>query len=87
MTYKRTAQNAFGDVANSLVGYNQARLYRMKIEQPTNTYEETASLANVRFAGGVTSFLEVLVTQQQYFTSQVTLAAAWNAEMQNYVQL
>ena len=47
-TYKRTAQNAFGDVANSLVGYNQARLYRMKIEQQTNTYEETASLANVR---------------------------------------
>ena len=87
LTYKRTAQNAFGDVANSLVGYNQARLYRMKIEQQTNTYEETASLANVRFAGGVTSFLEVLVTQQQYFTSQVTLAAAWNAEMQNYVQL
>jgi multidrug efflux system outer membrane protein len=33
------------------------------------------------------SFLEVLVTQQQYFTSQVTLAAAWNAELQNYVQL
>jgi outer membrane protein, multidrug efflux system len=87
LTYKQTVQIAFGDVANSLVGYNQARLYRMKIEEQTNTYQETASLANVRFAGGVTSFLEVLVTQQQYFTSQVTLAAAWNAEMQNYVQL
>jgi outer membrane protein, multidrug efflux system len=87
LTYKQTVQIAFGDVANSLVGYNQARLYRMKIEEQTNTYQETANLANVRFAGGVTSFLEVLVTQQQYFTSQVTLAAAWNAEMQNYVQL
>jgi multidrug efflux system outer membrane protein len=87
LTYKQTVQIAFGDVANSLVGYNQARLYRMKIEEQTNTYQATANLANVRFAGGVTSFLEVLVTQQQYFTSQVTLAAAWNAEMQNYVQL
>jgi multidrug efflux system outer membrane protein len=87
LAYRQTVQIAFGDVANSLVGYNQARLYRMKIEEQTNTYRETADLANVRFAGGVTSFLEVLVTQQQYFTSQVTLAAAWDAEMQNYVQL
>jgi outer membrane protein, multidrug efflux system len=87
LAYRQTVQIAFGDVANSLVGYNQARLYRMKIEEQTTTYRETADLANVRFAGGVTSFLEVLVTQQQYFTSQVTLAAAWDAEMQNYVQL
>jgi outer membrane protein, multidrug efflux system len=87
LTYKQTVQNAFGDVANSLVGYNQARLYRIKIEEQTNTYRETASLASVRFNGGVTSFLEVLVTQQQYFTSEVTLAAAWDVEMQNYVRL
>jgi multidrug efflux system outer membrane protein len=87
LTYKQTILNAFGDVANSLVGYNQARLYRMKIEEQTNTYRETSTLASVRFNGGVTSFLEVLVTQQQYFTSQVALAQAWDAEMQNYVQL
>jgi multidrug efflux system outer membrane protein len=87
LIYRQTAQIAFGDVANSLVGYNQARLYRMKIEEQTNTYRETAALANVRFAGGVTSFLEVLVTQQQYFTSQVTLATAWSTEMQYYVLL
>jgi outer membrane protein, multidrug efflux system len=87
LVYKQTVLNAFGDVANSLVGYNQARLYRMKIEEQTNTYRETADLANVRFRGGVTSFLEVLVTQQQYFTSEQVLALAWNTEMQNYVQL
>jgi outer membrane protein, multidrug efflux system len=87
LTYKQTVQTAFGDVANSLVGYNQARLFRMKIEEQTNTYEETARLANVRFTGGYTSFLEVLVTQQQYFTSELTLAQAWNTELQNYVQL
>jgi multidrug efflux system outer membrane protein len=49
--------------------------------------EETARLANVRFTNGSTSFLEVLVTQQQYFISQLALAQAWNAEMQSYVQL
>jgi len=87
LIYKQTVQDAFGDVANGLVGYNQSRLYRMKIEEQTNTYQETARLANVRFSGGVTSFLEVLVVQQQYFTSELALAQAWDAEMQNYVQL
>ena len=87
LAYKQTVQVAFGDVASSLVGYNQSRLYRMKLQEQTNTYKQTADLANVRFLGGVTSFLEVLVTQQQYFTSELVLAEAWNAEMQNYVQL
>jgi multidrug efflux system outer membrane protein len=87
LTYKQTVQGAFGDVANSLVGYRQARLFRMKIEEQTNTYQETARLANVRFTGGATSFLEVLVTQQQFFTSELQLAEAWNTEMQSYVQL
>jgi multidrug efflux system outer membrane protein len=87
LTYKQTVQNAFGDVANNLVGYNQAKLYRMKIEQQTTTYKNTADLANVRFNGGYASFLEVLVTQQQYFSSEIALTQAWNAELANYVAL
>jgi multidrug efflux system outer membrane protein len=87
LNYRQTVQNAFGDVSNGLVGYNQSRLFRMKIEEQTNTYRETARLANVRFKNGSTSFLEVLVTQQQYFISQLALAQAWNAELQSYVQL
>ena len=37
--------------------------------------------------GGYTSFLEVLYTEQQYFTSELSLTQAWYAEMQNYAQL
>ncbi len=87
LAYKRTILQALGDVSNSLVGYNQSRQFRMKITEQTATYAEAARLANVRFLGGTTSFLEVLVTQQQYFTSQLALAEAWNLELQNYVQL
>jgi multidrug efflux system outer membrane protein len=87
LIYKQTVQQAFGDVSNALVGYTQSRLFRMKVEEQTATYKETARLANVRFEGGYTSFLEVLVTQQQYFTSELGLAQAWFAEMNNYVQL
>jgi multidrug efflux system outer membrane protein len=87
LSYKQTVQLAFGDVSNSLVGYSQARQFRMKIEEQTNTYKETARLATVRFNGGATSFLEVLVTEQQYFTSELSLAQAWYTELQNYARL
>ena len=80
LSYRQTVQVAFGDVASSLVSYSQSRLFRIKIEEQTNTYKETARLANVRFTNGSTSFLEVLVTQQQYFNSQLALAQAWNAD-------
>jgi multidrug efflux system outer membrane protein len=87
LQYKQTVQQAFGDVANSLVGYLQSRQYRMKIEEQTATYAETARLANVRFTGGYASFLEVLYIEQQYFTSELNLEQAWFTELQNYDQL
>ena len=87
LTYKQTVQQAFGEVANSLVGYNQSRLYRIKLEQQTQSYKNMADLANVRFQGGVTSFLEVQYYEQQYFLSALSLSQAWFAELQNYAAL
>jgi len=87
LTYKQTVQQAFADVANSLVAYRQSRLYRVKLQEQTTTYKETSRLANVRFTGGATSFLEVLTTQQQYFSSELQTTQAWYTELQSYVQL
>jgi multidrug efflux system outer membrane protein len=87
LVYKQTVLQALGDVSNGLVGYNQSRQLRMKLDEQTATYKETARLADVRFLGGYAGFLEVLVTQQQYFTSEISLDQAWLTEIQNYVQL
>jgi multidrug efflux system outer membrane protein len=87
LTYKQTVQDAFGDVANDLVGYRQSRAYRQKIEEQTATYAETSRLAEVQFRGGYVSFLQVLTTQQQYFSSELTLAQAWYGELQSYALL
>lgn len=87
LLYKQTVQQAFGDVSNSLVGYHQSRQFLIKLQERAGTYGQAANLATVRFQGGVTAFLEVLVTEQQYFTSERALAQAWFTEMQNYVQL
>jgi len=87
LTYKKTVNQAFGEVSNSLVGYTQARQYRIKIEEQTKSYSEAARLSNVRFRGGVTSFLEVQYNEQQYFNSQLNLTQAWYTELANYVTL
>jgi multidrug efflux system outer membrane protein len=87
LQYKKTVNNAFGEVSNSLVGYSQSRQYRIKIEEQTKTYSDAAHLANVRFQGGYTSFLEVQYNEQQYFNSQLQLTLAWYTELANYVTL
>ena len=87
LAYRQSVQQAFADVANSLVGYEKSRELRLTLEEQTATYAETARLANDRYRGGSTSFLEVLTTQQQYFTSELQSSQAWFAELQNYVQL
>jgi multidrug efflux system outer membrane protein len=87
LAYRQSVQQAFADVANSLVGYEKSRALRLTLEEQTATYADTARLANDRYRGGSTSFLEVLTTQQQYFTSELQSSQAWFAELQNYVQL
>lgn len=87
LTYKKTVNQALGEVSNGLVGYTQARQYRIKIEEQTLSYSEAARLSTVRFNGGVTSFLEVQYNEQQYFNSQLSLTLAWYTELANYVTL
>ena len=87
LQYKQTVQQAFGDVSNSLVGYEQARKYRMKLAEQTQTYADLVRLANLRYQGGYTAFLEVQYNEQQYFQSALALSQAWYTELQYYAAL
>jgi multidrug efflux system outer membrane protein len=87
LQYKQTVQRAFGDVSNSLIGYEQSRKFRMKLQEQTKSYEDLVRLANVRYQGGYTSFLEVQYNEQQYFQSALSLSQAWYQEMQFYASL
>jgi outer membrane protein, multidrug efflux system len=87
LQYKQTVQQAFDDVSNSLIGYEQSRKYRMKLQEQTDTYANLVRLANVRYQGGYTSFLEVQYNEQQYFDSALALSQAWYQELQYYAAL
>ncbi len=87
LQYKQTVQQAFADVSNSLIGYEQARKYRMKLQEQTQTYADLVRISNLRYQGGYTSFLEVQYNEQQYFESALSLSQAWYQELQYYASL
>lgn len=87
LTYKQTIQQAFSDVSNALIAYQKYRLYREHQELLTKYAQDAANLSDVRYKGGVTSYLEVLTSQTNYFSAELTLARARLNERLTLVQL
>ena len=58
--YQKSVQDAFRDVSDSLIAYQRLRELRAQVEELTAAYRLAADLANTRYEGGVTSYLEVL---------------------------
>jgi outer membrane protein, multidrug efflux system len=86
-TYQRTVQNAFGEVSDSLIAYQRTREFRERQEERTQANRDATELANIRYDGGVTSYLEVLYNEQELFTAELNLAQARLNELLSVVQL
>lgn len=87
ITYEQTILQAFREVADALVGYAKLREYRRLQASATATLADQARLSNLRYTGGVTSYLEVLDSERQYFSAQLSLAQAVRDEFQALVYL
>jgi multidrug efflux system outer membrane protein len=85
--YQQTVQSAFRDVSDALIQYRRTREFTVRQEQSTQARREAAELANIRYDGGVTSYLEVLYSEQELFTSELQLAQALGNELLSVVQL
>ena len=85
--YQQTVQGAFRDVSDALIAYQRSQEYRQKQLALTEANRDAADLANVRYEGGVTSYLEVLYNEQQLFDSELALAQALRNELLSVVQL
>lgn len=86
-TYKQTIQTAFQEVANSLVAYRKYREYEAHQGALTAAAQEAANLSDVRYKGGVTSYLEVLTNDTNYYSAELNLARARLNERLSLVQL
>jgi outer membrane protein, multidrug efflux system len=87
LTYQKSVMDAFRDVADSLVGYQKAKEYRAQRELFVTTLRDQLRLANMRYRGGVSSYLEVLDTERQALDAELSYAQAYLGELNSVIYL
>ncbi|MGQ9689574.1 MAG: TolC family protein, partial [Desulfobaccales bacterium] len=73
LAYKKSTQQAFQDVSDSLVAVRRLREVRLEAERQVKALTKQIELAYQRYFGGVTPYLEVLDSDRQLFESQLRL--------------
>jgi multidrug efflux system outer membrane protein len=81
INYQRTIQNAFREVSDSLIGYQKSKEYRVRQELFARTLRDQSRQADLRYRGGVSSYLEVLDTERQRLAAEQVLAQAQRDEL------
>jgi len=87
LAYQQAIQQAFREVSDSLVAYTKNQEYREQQALLTAAAVDATRLANARYTGGVSSYLEVLDTDTLAFNAELTLAQAQLNERLALVQL
>jgi multidrug efflux system outer membrane protein len=87
LNYRNVIHGAFRDVSNALIAHQKAKEFVASQRTLTETLRDQTRLANQRYAGGVTSYLEVLDTERQRLTAEQLLTQAERDVLNTLVQL
>jgi multidrug efflux system outer membrane protein len=87
ITYQRSIYTALREVADALVSLDRLREQRTQEEQLVRALEETVRLSDLRYRGGMDSYLQVLDSQRNLFSGQLLLAQLRLQERESVVQL
>jgi multidrug efflux system outer membrane protein len=85
--YLQTVQRAMQEVADAISSYNELREQSAQGDRQATAAVDTVRLANLRYKGGVTSYLEVLDSQTRAYQAQVSALEAHLNERIALVQL
>lgn len=85
--YQFTVRQAFREVSDGLIGHAQLSEVRKEQEALVKSNLDYSSLANLRYKGGMESFLAVLDADRQLFSSQLDLAEVQRDQLLTIVQL
>jgi multidrug efflux system outer membrane protein len=85
--YRQVIIQAFREVADGLVEYRKRQEARAQQEALTLASLNTTRLANIRYRGGVTSYLEVLDSERQLFDAELGLARSRRDELLAVVRI
>jgi multidrug efflux system outer membrane protein len=87
ITYAQTVKEAFREASDALVGYAKARDFRTQLEGLATAAQDARRLADIRYQGGATSYLEVLDADTRLFAAEISLAQARQSELSAYVEI
>jgi outer membrane protein, multidrug efflux system len=87
LRYQQTLQQAFREVSDALVEIRKRQEFRQQQELVVKALADASEVAKARYEGGVSSYLEVLDTERQYFESEIQLVQAKRDESVSVVQL
>jgi outer membrane protein, multidrug efflux system len=87
LNYERTVKEAFREVSDALVGYRKTQEFRAQQELLVGAALDGRRLADIRYRGGATSYLEVLDAETRLFNAELSLADARLAELTDFVEL
>jgi multidrug efflux system outer membrane protein len=79
--YRQVIIQAFREVTDGLVEYRKRQEARLQQEALTLASRGTTRLANIRYRGGVTSYLEVLDSERELFDAELELARSRRDEL------
>jgi outer membrane protein, multidrug efflux system len=85
LSYQKSVQDAFRDVADSLIGYQKSKEYLTQKELFVITLRDQLRLANMRYVGGVSSYLEVLDTERQALDAELSYAQAYLGHLNSVI--
>jgi multidrug efflux system outer membrane protein len=74
ISYQRAIYSALREVSDALVGFDRLREERQQQEQLVATLEDTVRLSDLRYRGGLDSYLQVLDAQRNLFSGQLSLS-------------
>jgi multidrug efflux system outer membrane protein len=86
LRYQQTIQQSLREVSDSLVAFRKEREFRQQQQLLTGSAQDAQRLANVRYQGGATSYLEVLDSDTRLFQAELSLAQARLTELLSVVQ-
>ncbi len=87
ISYQKAINSAFHDVSDALIGYQKNKQYTSAVGDLAETLRDQTKLANARYVGGVSSYLEVLDTERQRLTAEQDLSRARRDVLTSVVQL
>jgi len=87
ISYQKAIYNAFREVSDALVAYERTSEQRRQQDQLVHALEETSRLSNLRYQGGLDSYLQVLDADRNLFQGRLVLAQLRLQELLSFVQL